>query len=81
MKSFYSSLVKKGLYLPEHGSRTICGEYLWKVFTEQVYCPLRSMVKIGATIEKISKINLLEFIELEIAPKSLGMDDEHLPEK
>ena len=39
------------------------------------------MVKIGATIEKISKINLLELIELEIAPKSLGMDDEHLPQK
>ena len=80
LSSFYQSLCKKGIYLPEKGSKAIHGEYLWKVFTNQVYCPLRREVQVGHMKEKMSKIELLELIEEEIKPTSIGLDEEHLPE-
>ena len=65
LPNFYFSLVKKGYYLPERKSKAITGEYLWKVYTNQVYCPLATEIKIGKCKEKVSKIALLEYLESE----------------
>ena len=56
LTNFYFSLVKKGFYLPERKTKAINGEYLWKVFTNQVYCPKTVDIKIGHCKEKVSKI-------------------------
>lgn len=68
---------KKGYYLPELATRAIHGEYLWKVFTEQVYCPLRKDIKIGFCIEKVSKIDLVEYLEEEVKPKTMGLKEDY----
>jgi len=81
LPNFYFSLQKKGYYLPERKSKAINGEYLWKVFTKQVYCPMSKDVKIGRCKEKKSKIALLEYLEEDLNPETVGMDEEHLPEK
>lgn len=42
---------------------------------------MREDIKVGRCKEKVSKVLLHEYLEAEIQPKTLGMDEDHLPEK
>lgn len=42
---------------------------------------MRLHVKVGATIEKVNKVDLIEYIEDELKEESTGIDEDHLPEK
>jgi hypothetical protein len=41
---------------------------------------MRLEVKVGASIEKVNKVDLLEYIEEEIK-ENTGIDEDHLPEQ
>ena len=42
---------------------------------------MRKDIKIGFCIEKVSKIDLVEYLEEEVKPKTLGLKEDYLPEK
>ena len=65
-RSFYEALSKKGFYLPPYKNRGVTGEYLWKVFTEEVICPSRNNIKIGYLPEKVTAIELFYALEEEL---------------
>ena len=79
-ESIFNTLIEIGYSLPHKNIMKMTAEYLFKVFANEVFTIRRKELKVGFSLSKTSKAELIQILQSLTPNIPLGFDELHPPE-